>query len=80
MRKHIERFSGLVKGSINGFDRIVFKGFILPLMSAFWSCIYRRSIENGGIISVRMDVSAQHITGLQAVCSPIVQENLPVSG
>ncbi len=25
---------GLLKGSITGFDRIVFKGFILPLMSA----------------------------------------------
>lgn len=34
MKKLIERFSGLVKGSITGFDRIVFKGFVLPLMSA----------------------------------------------
>ena len=34
MKKFIERFSGLVKSSISGFDRIVFKGFILPLMSA----------------------------------------------
>jgi hypothetical protein len=34
MKKLIERFSGLVKGTIIGFDRIVFKGFILPLMSA----------------------------------------------
>jgi hypothetical protein len=34
MKKLIERFSDLVKGSISGFDRIVFKGFILPLMSA----------------------------------------------
>ena len=34
MKKLIERFSDLVKGSITGFDRIVFKGFILPLMSA----------------------------------------------
>ena len=34
MKKLIEKFSGLVKGSITGFDRIVFKGFILPLMSA----------------------------------------------
>ena len=34
MKKLIERFSNLVKGSITGFDRIVFKGFILPLMSA----------------------------------------------
>ena len=30
----IDRFSGLVNGTITGFDRIVFKGFILPLMSA----------------------------------------------
>lgn len=34
MKKLIERFSGLVKSSLSGFDRIVFKGFILPLMSA----------------------------------------------
>lgn len=34
MKKLIERFADLVKGSITGFDRIVFKGFILPLMSA----------------------------------------------
>jgi hypothetical protein len=34
MKKLIERFSGLVKSTISGFDRIVFKGFILPLMSA----------------------------------------------
>lgn len=34
MKKFKERFSDLVKGSISGFDRIVFKGFILPLMSA----------------------------------------------
>ena len=34
MKKLIERFSGLVKETIIGFDRIVFMGFILPLMSA----------------------------------------------
>jgi len=34
MKKLIERLAGLVKGSLTGFDRIVFKGFILPLMSA----------------------------------------------
>ena len=34
MRKLIERLSGLVKGSIAGFDRIVFKGIILPLVMA----------------------------------------------
>jgi len=33
MKKLIERFSGLVKSTLSGFDRIVFKGFILPLMS-----------------------------------------------
>jgi hypothetical protein len=33
MKKFIERFSGLVKGTITGFDRIVFKGFVLPLMA-----------------------------------------------
>ncbi len=34
MKKLIDRFSGLVKGSIPGFHRIVLKGFILPLMPA----------------------------------------------
>jgi hypothetical protein len=34
MNRLIERFSDVVKGSISGFDRIVFKGCILPLMSA----------------------------------------------
>ncbi|MDZ7760092.1 MAG: hypothetical protein U5L00_07545 [Desulfovermiculus sp.] len=34
MDKIIQRFSSLVKGSISGFDRIVFKGLIRPLMSA----------------------------------------------
>ena len=34
MEKLIERFRGLVNGCITGFDRIVFKGFILPLMAA----------------------------------------------
>ena len=35
MKRLIERFSGLVNGVLTGFDRIVFKGFILPLMSTF---------------------------------------------
>lgn len=34
MEKFIKKFSGLVNGCITGFDRIVFKGFILPLMVA----------------------------------------------
>jgi len=34
MKRIIERFSDLVKGSISGFDRIVFKGLILPLIVA----------------------------------------------
>ena len=34
MMKLVQRFSELVKGTINGFDRIVFKGCILPLMLA----------------------------------------------
>jgi len=34
MESFIGKFSGLVKGVLAGFDRIVFKGFILPLMSA----------------------------------------------
>jgi len=33
MKSFIDRFSNLVKGTISGFDRIVFKGLILPLMS-----------------------------------------------
>ena len=34
MKAFVDRFSCLVKGTVSGFDRIVFKGFILPLMSA----------------------------------------------
>jgi hypothetical protein len=34
MKKFIERFSDFVKGSISGFDRIVFKGFITIFRSA----------------------------------------------
>lgn len=34
MEAFINRFSGIIKGTISGFDRIVFKGFLLPLMSA----------------------------------------------
>ena len=33
MEKLIERFADLVKGCITGFDRIVFKGLIMPLLS-----------------------------------------------
>lgn len=33
MKSLIERFASLVKGCITGFDRIVFKGFIIPLMT-----------------------------------------------
>jgi len=33
MKALIDRFSSLVKGVFSGFDRIVFKGWILPLMS-----------------------------------------------
>lgn len=34
MKNFIDRFSSLVKDVMTGFDRIVFKGLILPLMSA----------------------------------------------
>lgn len=34
MKRLIDRFSSLVKGTLSGFDRIVFKGLILSLMSA----------------------------------------------
>lgn len=34
MKNFIDKFSGLVKDVMTGFDRIVFKGLILPLMSA----------------------------------------------
>jgi len=33
MKSFINRFSNVVKGTISGFDRIVFKGLVLPLMS-----------------------------------------------
>ena len=34
MKALIDRLSSSVKGVLSGFDRIVFKGWILPLMSA----------------------------------------------
>lgn len=34
MKAFIDRFSGLIKRTVSGFDRIVFKGLILLLMSA----------------------------------------------
>jgi hypothetical protein len=43
MNTLIERFSNIVKGSITGFDRIVFKGIILPLMSAAEAMSFFRS-------------------------------------
>lgn len=43
MNNLIKRFSNLVKGSITGFDRIVFKGFILPLMAAKGAMDFCRS-------------------------------------
>jgi hypothetical protein len=42
MKKLIERLAGLVKDSLTGFDRIVFKVFILPLMSARWAMNFCR--------------------------------------
>ena len=52
MKKLIERFSDLVKGTITGFDRIVFKGFILPLMSAEGAmkfCGYNNILNKNGV-------------------------------
>jgi len=49
MKKLIERFSGLVKGTFISFDRIDFKGFILPLMSAEGAmkfCGYNNILNN----------------------------------
>jgi len=43
MNKLIERFSPFVNGWITGFDRIVFKGFILPLMIAKGAMDFCRS-------------------------------------
>ncbi len=34
MKLFINRFLNLVKGTISGFDHIVFKSLVLPLMSA----------------------------------------------
>ncbi len=34
MKKLLQRFASVIKGTLSGFDRIVFKGYILPLMSA----------------------------------------------
>ena len=43
MNQLIARFSDLIKGSITGFDRIVFKGFILPLRVAKGAMNFCRS-------------------------------------
>lgn len=43
MKTFIDRFSDLVKGTLTGFDRIVFKGFILPLMSAAETMFFCRA-------------------------------------
>ncbi len=43
MKKLVQRFSGLVKGTLSGFDRIVFKGCILPLMLAAEVMIFCQS-------------------------------------
>ncbi|WYD82115.1 MAG: hypothetical protein V8K32_06925 [Candidatus Electrothrix gigas] len=43
MKAFIDRFSSSVKGVLSGFDRIVFKGWILPLMSASQVTSFLRS-------------------------------------
>lgn len=48
MKSFLERFLNLVKGTISGFDRIVFKGLILPLMSASEGMTFCRA---GGILN-----------------------------
>lgn len=45
MKKFITRFSDLIKGRVSGFDRIVFKGLILPLMSSSYCAVYSK--KNG---------------------------------
>ena len=34
MKTLLERFKGIVNGTLSGFDRIAFKGFLMPLMYA----------------------------------------------
>ncbi|MEA3468149.1 MAG: hypothetical protein U9R57_08000 [Thermodesulfobacteriota bacterium] len=48
MKEFIKKFSGLVKETISGFDRIVFKDLVLPLMSSseVMSFFRSRSILN----------------------------------
>ena len=36
----IKRFGSMIKGSITGFDRIVFKGILFPLMFANGAMIF----------------------------------------
>jgi len=43
MKLFINKFSNLVKGTISGFDRIVFKGLVLPLMSTSQVMTFCRS-------------------------------------
>jgi len=50
MKSFIERFSNLLKGTISGFDPIVFKGLILPLMSASEVMTFCRARERYQII------------------------------
>jgi hypothetical protein len=43
MNSLIERSSNLIKGCVTGFDRIVFKGLILPLVHAKGAISFCRS-------------------------------------
>ena len=43
MDKFVQRFSGKIKGVISGFDRIVFKGCLRPLMFADGAMSFFRS-------------------------------------
>ncbi len=66
MKEFIKRFSGLVKGTISGFDRIVFKGLVLPLMSSCEVMFFcrSRSILNKDYKQWMMTQTAGIIEGL----------------
>ena len=67
MKSFIDRFSNLVKGTISGFDRIVFKGLVLPLMSTsqVMSFCRARGILNKNYKEWIMDQTKSIINGAE---------------
>ena len=67
MKEFIKRFAGLAEGTLCGFDRIVFKGLVLPLMSSnemmsFRSLRLSADPEISSIKTIKMDAGANSQT------------------